>query len=104
MRIDRLLHSLRLCRTRGAAQALVASGILRLNGERVVRAHRQVAMGDVLTLPTQHGARVVEVTCLPKRRGPPGEARACYRELDAAALSDLASGKTAHHGPGALDQ
>ena len=91
MRIDKLLHALRLCKTRGTAQALVASGILRLNGERVLRAHRQVAIGDVITLPAPHGVRIVEVICLPKRRGPPGEARACYRELDAQAHSDIAS-------------
>lgn len=91
MRIDRLLHALRLSRTRGAAQAVVASGILRLNGERVQRAHRQVAVGDVITLPAPRGVRVVEVTCLPRRRGPPEEARAYYRELDAHGLSDIAS-------------
>ena len=91
MRIDKLLHALRLSKTRGSSQALVASGILRLNGERVVRAHRQVAVGDVITLPCAQGARIVEIICLPKRRGPPGEARACYRELDATRQSDIAS-------------
>lgn len=94
MRIDKLLHALRLSRTRSAAQALVASGILRLNGERVLRAHRQVDVGDVLTLPAREGARIVEVTCLPKRRGPPDEARVCYRELDGRAGSDLAGGRS----------
>lgn len=91
MRIDKLLHALRLSKTRSAAQALAASGILRLNGERVLRAHRQVALGDVITLPAPKGVRIVEVTCLPKRRGPPGEARACYRELDAQGHSAIAS-------------
>lgn len=91
MRIDKLLHALRLSRTRGAAQTLAGSGILRLNGERLSRAHRQIAVGDVLTLPSREGARVVEVLCLPKRRGPPGEARACYRELDGQDHSAIAN-------------
>ncbi len=99
MRIDQLLHALRLSRTRVAARTLAASGILRLNGERVVRAHRQVAAGDVLTLPSPEGARIVEVLCLPKRRGPPGEARACYRELDAHAHSAIASPERARGDP-----
>lgn len=99
MRIDKLLHALRLSKTRGAAQALVGSGILRLNGERVIRAHRQVSIGDVLTLPTDDGVRIVEILCLPKRRGPPGEARACYRDLDESTLSAIAGDETAHYAP-----
>ncbi len=91
MRIDELLYALRLSRTRSGAQALVASGIMRLNGERVLRARRQVAVGDVLTMPSHQGARIVEVVCLPRRRGPPDEARACYRELDGQAQSAIAS-------------
>lgn len=82
MRIDRLLCMLRFSRTRGAAQRLVEQGHIRLNGERVVRGSRDVAVGDVLTLPLGKSVRLVEVLALPERRGPPRDAQECYRELD----------------------
>jgi len=82
LRIDRLLCMLRFSRTRSAAQKLVEEGHIRLNGERVVRGSRDVAVGDVLTLPLGKAVRLVEVLALPERRGPPRDAQECYRELD----------------------
>ncbi|UOR16177.1 RNA-binding S4 domain-containing protein [Qipengyuania aquimaris] len=82
MRIDRLLCFLRFVRTRSAARKLVDEGHIRLNGERVLRASRDIAAGDVLTLPLGRTVRLVEVLSLPERRGPPREAQECYRELD----------------------
>tara|TARA_B100001179_G_scaffold92852_1_gene65825 strand:- start:142 stop:375 length:234 start_codon:yes stop_codon:yes gene_type:complete len=73
---------LRFSRTRSAAQKLVEEGHIRLNGERVVRGSRDVAVGDVLTLPLGKSVRLVEVLALPDRRGPPRDAQECYRELD----------------------
>ena len=73
---------LRFSRTRSAAQKLVEEGHIRLNGERVVRVSRDVAVGDVLTLPLGKAVRLVEVLALPDRRGPPRDAQECYRELD----------------------
>ena len=83
MRLDRLLWFLRLAKTRTAAQALVDEGHIRLNGHRVERTARRIAVGDVLVLPLPQGVRVIEVLALPARRGPPAEAQACYRVLDA---------------------
>lgn len=82
MRIDRLLCFLRFVRTRSAARKLIEEGHIRRNGERVRRASRDIAAGDVLTLPIGGDVRLVEVVTLPERRGPPREARECYRELD----------------------
>ena len=82
MRIDRLLCCLRFVRTRSAAQRLVDQGHIRLNGERVVRSSRDIREGDVLTLPLGQTVRLIEILALPERRGPPREARECYRELD----------------------
>ncbi|MFC4293944.1 RNA-binding S4 domain-containing protein [Novosphingobium tardum] len=79
LRIDRLLWFLRLARTRSAAQAWIASGHVRRNGRRVERTSQPVAPGDVLTLPIGTGVQVVEVVAMPRRRGPPAEARGCYR-------------------------
>ncbi len=82
MRLDRLLCFLRFVRTRSAARALVEKGHIRRNGERVQRASRDIAVGDVLTLPLGNSVRLVEILSLPERRGPPREAQECYRELD----------------------
>lgn len=94
MRIDRLLCTLRFVRTRSLAQALVTSGHVRRNGERVTRASCEVRTGDVLTLPLGSRVRLVKVLALPERRGPPREAQACYRELDPQGQSDIAAGQT----------
>jgi ribosomal protein S4 len=48
-RIDRWLWHARLARTRGAAAALVDSGYVRVNGQRVRAASRAVRIGDVIT-------------------------------------------------------
>ncbi len=82
MRIDRLLCYLRFAHTRSAAHKLVDKGHIRRNGERVTRCSRDIAEGDILTLPLGNSVKLVEILALPQRRGPPREAQACYRELD----------------------
>lgn len=82
MRLDKLLCFLRLTKTRGQAQALVADGHIRLNGRRVERTSQAVAAGDIIVIPLPRGVLALEVTALPLRRGPPDEARGCYRVLD----------------------
>ncbi len=84
LRIDKLLWFLRLTKTRGAAQALVLAGHLRCNGTRIARAAHMVVPGDVLTVPLGQSVQIIELDALPTRRGPPAEARACYRTLDRA--------------------
>ena len=95
MRIDRLLCQLRFFKTRSRAQALVETGQVRRNGQRVMRASEAVACGDTLTFPLGKAVRVIELIALPTRRGPPEEARACYRVLDPEGQSAIAA-----HGPG----
>jgi ribosome-associated heat shock protein Hsp15 len=91
LRIDKLLWFLRLTKTRGLAQQIVAAGHLRRNRARVSRSHELVAVGDVLVVPLGTRVRVIEIVALPKRRGPAGEAQACYRALDDASLDDGAA-------------
>lgn len=90
MRLDMLLHRLRLARTRGRAQGWIGEGHIRLNGERVVRNDRQVEPGDVLTLPLAARVAVIKIDALPARRGPPEEARGHYRKLDGKAPAAIA--------------
>lgn len=91
MRIDKLLWFLRLARTRTIAQEMVEAGHMRINGRRVDRAHQKVGAGDVLTVPTHSGVRVIEIVALPHRRGPAPEAQACYRVLDGGANNPIAA-------------
>lgn len=92
MRIDRLLWYLRLCKTRGLAQALVGQGHIRLNGRRVERSAQPVGAGDILVLPLPRGIVTIEVAALPARRGPASEAQSCYRVLDERAGNPIAAG------------
>ena len=94
MRIDRLLWFLRLAPSRSLAQRWVADGHIRINGRRIERTAAPVCEGDVLTLPLGSRVRVIELLEEPRRRGPAGEARALYRELDPHGKSAIAAGET----------
>ena len=82
MRIDKVLWFLRFAKSRSIAQAMAATGHIRINGRRVERAHQKVEAGDILTIPLNRGVRVIELLTLPNRRGPAPEAQSCYRVLD----------------------
>ncbi|WP_017663754.1 S4 domain-containing protein [Porphyrobacter sp. AAP82] len=86
IRIDRLLVYLRFARTRSAADALIATRAVRCNRQHVLRGAQGVKAGDVLTLATGGGVRVVELIALPRRRGSPAEAATHYREVDGTGL------------------
>lgn len=81
MRIDRYLHCIRLVKSRGLAQGLIASGHVRIDGRRVLKSSEPVRVGSTIALPLHERVRVLRVVALPARRGPAGEARACYEEL-----------------------
>ena len=82
MRIDRFLHCIRLTKSRTLAQALVETGHIRIDGKRVLKPSEEVREGSVVAMPLHGRTRVLRVLELPARRGPPAEARACYREVD----------------------
>lgn len=98
MRVDKLLWFLRLARTRGAAQALIGEGHVRLNGRRIERTSQPVTVGDVLVLPVGRGVRIIELVAVPDRRGPAAEAQSCYRVLDVAAANPIATAETTPEG------
>lgn len=82
MRIDRLLWFLRFAKSRSLAQKWVTEGHIRRNGKRVERTDQPIALDDILTLPLRSGVVVIQLIAMPTRRGPPQEARDCYRMLD----------------------
>lgn len=93
MRLDRLLVYLRFARTRSKAAAMIDTGHLRLNGQRILRASHDTAPGDVLTIPWGDQVRIIEILDLPERRGPSGFARSHYRELDRSGETAIAAEK-----------
>jgi len=81
VRIDRYLHCIRLVKSRTLAQAVVATGYLRIDGRRVEKPSEEVRVGSIVALPLRDEVRVLRVLGLPTRRGPAPEARTYYVEL-----------------------
>lgn len=81
-RIDRWLWYARFLKSRSLAAALVQTGRLRVNGQRISRASRMVHPGDVLTFPLGPHIRVIKVLALGTRRGPAPEAALLYDDID----------------------
>ncbi|MEO6386962.1 MAG: S4 domain-containing protein [Croceibacterium sp.] len=89
-RLDKLLFCLRFAKSRALAQRWIDQDHMRLNGVRVTKHDQGVSVGDVLTLPLARQVLVIELLALPQRRGAGGEARACYRPLDAGPAKAIA--------------
>jgi ribosome-associated heat shock protein Hsp15 len=95
LRIDRYLHCIRLVKSRSLAQRLIDTGHLRIDGKRVAKPSELVRVGSTIAFPLHERVRVLRVTALPDRRGPPAEARACYEELGPAPGGTGVDGQTA---------
>jgi ribosome-associated heat shock protein Hsp15 len=80
-RLDRFLWYARLAKTRSAAQAIARDGHVRIDRRPVDRAHALLRPGQVLSFPLHGRVRVLRILALPKRRGPPAEARTLYEDL-----------------------
>jgi len=91
LRLDKFLWFARIVKTRALAQSLAEEGRIRLGGRIVDRAHATVRIGDVLSFAIHGQVRVLKVEALPKRRGPPAEARALYVDLSGPPAEPLTS-------------
>ena len=87
LRLDRFLWFARIVKTRALAQQLAGQGRLRLGGRVIDRAHAPVRVGEGLSFAVHGKVRVLRVEALPRRRGPPAEARLCYTELSEGPLT-----------------
>ncbi|MGO4707045.1 RNA-binding S4 domain-containing protein [Microvirga sp. 2MCAF38] len=87
-RLDKWLWFARFAKTRTLAAKLVASGFVRVGGQRTDNSAKAVAVGDVITVALPKLTMVVRVEALGERRGPAVEARQLYTDLngDAGAL------------------
>ncbi|MGE4528753.1 MAG: RNA-binding S4 domain-containing protein [Rhodospirillaceae bacterium] len=79
-RLDKWLWFARFAKTRSQAQALCASGHVRVNGEAVHRGHQKVRLGDSVEVLQGAVRRSVTVAAFGVRRGPAPEAQALYEE------------------------
>ena len=78
IRIDKWLWHARFFRSRALAQEAAASGIVRLNGARVVKSGHGLKHGDILTVPQGREVLAIRVVAFGERRGPAVQARALY--------------------------
>ena len=81
-RLDKWLWQTRFYKTRGLAQRMCSAGKVRINSQRVRKAHYALKPGDILTFPQGSRIRVVRILAMPERRGPAAEARLCYKDLE----------------------
>jgi ribosome-associated heat shock protein Hsp15 len=84
-RLDKFLWCARFYRSRELAREACESGLIRLNGNRVEKAGREIKPGDVLTVPHAREILVVRVLAIAKRRGPAREAQLLYEIVTDAA-------------------
>lgn len=80
-RLDKWLWCARFCKTRAVAAKLIEGGKLRVNGERVTKAHYAARPGLVLTFPQGNRIRVVRVRGTAERRVSAPEAAALFEDL-----------------------
>ncbi|MBV1834757.1 RNA-binding S4 domain-containing protein [Novacetimonas pomaceti] len=79
-RLDLWLWHARFARSRNDCGEFIATGHVRINRQRTVKAHAQVHIGDVLTLPSpdRRTVMVVRVTGFARRREGASAARMLY--------------------------
>jgi ribosome-associated heat shock protein Hsp15 len=82
MRLDKWLWAARFFKTRNLAQAAVAAGRVKLNGERIKPAHA-VKTGDALGIRIAEFDWSIVVRGLSEQRGPAPKAQLLYEESEA---------------------
>jgi ribosome-associated heat shock protein Hsp15 len=80
-RLDKWLWHARFYKSRTLATGACCAGRIRVNGERVLKAHHPIKSGDVLTFPLGPHIRIVRVLGIAARRSSPAEARLLYEDL-----------------------
>jgi len=82
VRLDKWLWAARFFKTRSLAQKAVASGRVKLNGDRSKPAH-ELKPADLLAVQIGEIQWRIQVKALSERRGPAIEARKLYEETEA---------------------
>lgn len=100
VRLDVWLWSVRLFKTRSAANKAVSGGHVRLNGSPVKPAH-VVVIGDVVTVREPGWERKFQVTQLVSKRVGAPIAQSCYIDQSPPKPAYLSAGPVARREPGA---
>ncbi len=82
MRLDKWLWAARWFKTRGLAQAAIASGRVKLHEEKTKPA-QPLKIGDSLEIRIGESVWHIQVTALTDKRGPAAQARKLYAETEA---------------------
>ncbi|MCW3011965.1 MAG: RNA-binding domain protein [Solirubrobacterales bacterium] len=83
VRLDKWLWAARFYKTRGVAAESVKGGFVRYGSEEQrTKPAREIVVGDVLRIQTEHGRFVVEVVGLSEHRRPSVEAVQLYVETE----------------------
>ncbi|MFA6187794.1 MAG: RNA-binding S4 domain-containing protein [Sulfuricurvum sp.] len=77
MRIDKFLNAVNLTKRRAVAQDMIAEGVVQING-KVVKASKNVAIGDVITLVYLEKELRYEVLALPTIKSTPKSQQNLY--------------------------
>jgi ribosome-associated heat shock protein Hsp15 len=77
-RIDKWLWHARMAKTRTAAQRLIESGYVRLNGRRITAPSQTVKPGDVLTMAFDDRVKILEIRGFAPRRVGAPQAQTLY--------------------------
>jgi ribosome-associated heat shock protein Hsp15 len=88
VRIDKWLWTARFYKTRSLAARACELGRVQCNNQPVKPA-REVRIGDLLQIRTEHGDFEVEVQVLAEIRGPASVAQTLYRETESSRESRL---------------
>ncbi|HWJ88480.1 MAG TPA: RNA-binding S4 domain-containing protein [Pelagibacterium sp.] len=80
-RLDKWLWHARVTKTRTLAQKLVASGAVRVNGQRCIAPDQRVGPGDGLTIQFPNRLRVLRIAAIADRRGPAAIATTLYEDI-----------------------
>jgi ribosome-associated heat shock protein Hsp15 len=82
-RLDKFMFHARFVKSRAIAAGLIGAGCVRINRQITEKPHAKLRLGDVLTLTLPRDVRVVRVSALGARRGPPEEALRLYEMIEA---------------------
>ncbi|QHI95403.1 RNA-binding S4 domain-containing protein [Aristophania vespae] len=83
-RLDLWFFYARLAKSRNLCSNFIEKGTVRLNGQRILKAHSKVRVGDILTFPLPSAPmtiKVWQVLKLGNRRGPAPEAMQLYLDI-----------------------
>jgi ribosomal 50S subunit-recycling heat shock protein len=70
MRIDKFLNAVNITKRRTVAQDMIANGVVTING-KVVKASKEVAVGDTVAIAYLKGEKRYEVLQIPATKSTP---------------------------------